>query len=68
MDRGALLDWSRPGTGREMPWRAAAGVRPDPYHVWLSEIMLQQTTVTGRPYSANSVARFPAVQDAGGGG
>jgi A/G-specific adenine glycosylase len=30
---------------RVLPWRAAAGERPDPYRVWLSEIMLQQTTV-----------------------
>ncbi len=30
---------------RHLPWRADPGVRPDPYHVWLSEIMLQQTTV-----------------------
>ena len=31
---------------RDLPWRAAAGETPDPYRVWLSEIMLQQTTVT----------------------
>jgi A/G-specific adenine glycosylase len=30
---------------RELPWRAPRGKRADPYHVWLSEIMLQQTTV-----------------------
>ena len=30
---------------RELPWRAKAGEAPDPYRVWLSEIMLQQTTV-----------------------
>ena len=30
---------------RELPWRAAPGEQPDPYRVWLSEIMLQQTTV-----------------------
>jgi adenine-specific DNA glycosylase len=30
---------------RVLPWRAAAGERPDPYRVWLSEIMLQQTTI-----------------------
>ncbi|HEY4943865.1 MAG TPA: A/G-specific adenine glycosylase [Rhizomicrobium sp.] len=30
---------------RELPWRARAGRKADPYHVWLSEIMLQQTTV-----------------------
>jgi A/G-specific adenine glycosylase len=30
---------------RVLPWRALPGERPDPYRVWLSEIMLQQTTV-----------------------
>ena len=30
---------------RDLPWRAAPGETPDPYRVWLSEIMLQQTTV-----------------------
>ena len=30
---------------RILPWRAASGISPDPYRVWLSEIMLQQTTV-----------------------
>ena len=30
---------------RTLPWRARPGERPDPYRVWLSEIMLQQTTV-----------------------
>ena len=33
---------------RAMPWRALPGVTADPYHVWLSEIMLQQTTVAVR--------------------
>ena len=34
-----------------VPWQAAAGSQPDPYRVWLSEIMLQQTTVaTVGPY------------------
>ena len=30
---------------RDLPWRAPAGERTEPYRVWLSEIMLQQTTV-----------------------
>ncbi|MEC8565939.1 MAG: A/G-specific adenine glycosylase, partial [Pseudomonadota bacterium] len=30
---------------RVLAWRALPGQKPDPYHVWLSEIMLQQTTV-----------------------
>ena len=45
-----------------MPWRAAPGQHPDPYRVWLSEIMLQQTTVaTVGPYFDRFVARFPDI-------
>lgn len=45
-----------------MPWRAAPGEVPDPYRVWLSEIMLQQTTVaTVGPYFDRFLARFPTV-------
>lgn len=48
---------------RVMPWRAAKGVRPDPYHVWLSEIMLQQTTVvTVGPYFMKFVNKWPTVE------
>lgn len=48
---------------RELPWRALAGERADPYRVWLSEIMLQQTTVQAvKPYFAAFLARFPDVQ------
>ena len=48
---------------RELPWRAQAGERADPYRVWLSEIMLQQTTVQAvKPYFAAFLARFPDVQ------
>jgi A/G-specific adenine glycosylase len=47
---------------RDLPWRAPLGARPDPYRVWLSEIMLQQTTVaTVRPYFDRFVARWPDV-------
>lgn len=46
-----------------MPWRALPGQKPDPYHVWLSEIMLQQTTVvTVHVYFLRFIARFPSVQ------
>jgi A/G-specific adenine glycosylase len=49
---------------RVMPWRAAAGDVIDPYRVWLSEIMLQQTTVaTVGPYFERFVARWPTVRD-----
>jgi A/G-specific adenine glycosylase len=47
---------------RNLPWRAPAGARPDPYRVWLSEIMLQQTTVaTVGPYFDRFVARWPDI-------
>jgi A/G-specific adenine glycosylase len=47
---------------RDLPWRARPGERPDPYRVWLSEIMLQQTTVAAvRPYFAAFLERFPNV-------
>ncbi len=45
-----------------MPWRAPPGKRADPYRVWLSEIMLQQTTVpTVGPYFDRFVTRWPDV-------
>ncbi len=48
---------------RRLPWRAEPGETPDPYRVWLSEIMLQQTTVTAViPYYDRFVSRFPTVQ------
>ncbi|MDE2377089.1 A/G-specific adenine glycosylase [Bradyrhizobium sp.] len=47
---------------RRLPWRAEAGETPDPYRVWLSEIMLQQTTVKAvGPYFEKFVARWPDV-------
>ena len=46
-----------------MPWRAKPGEPADPYRVWLSEIMLQQTNVaTVIPYFERFVRRFPDVQ------
>ncbi len=45
---------------RALPWRALPGEVPDPYRVWLSEVMLQQTTVAAvRPRFAAWVARWP---------
>jgi A/G-specific adenine glycosylase len=47
---------------RRLPWRAAPGEIADPYRVWLSEIMLQQTTVKAvGPYFEKFVARWPDV-------
>ena len=52
---------------RVLPWRTRKGERADPYRVWLSEIMLQQTTVKAvAPYYARFLARFPAVTDLAG--
>jgi A/G-specific adenine glycosylase len=49
---------------RDLPWRAAPGERPDPYAVWLSEIMLQQTTVAAvRGYFLKFLALWPRVED-----
>ncbi|MEL6450532.1 MAG: A/G-specific adenine glycosylase [Pseudomonadota bacterium] len=54
---------------RAMPWRVPpadkrAGVRPDPYAVWMSEIMLQQTTVAAvTAYFQRFIARWPTVAD-----
>jgi A/G-specific adenine glycosylase len=49
---------------RDLPWRAQPGESADPYHVWLSEIMLQQTTVaTVEPYFRAFIARWPTVGD-----
>lgn len=62
-----LLEWYD-RYARALPWRVgprarAAGVAPDPYHVWLSEIMLQQTTVAAvKPYYETFTARWPTVQ------
>ena len=47
---------------RRLPWRALPGKVPDPYRVWLSEIMLQQTTVAAViPYYRTFLTRFPTV-------
>ena len=58
--------------GRALPWRIrpedrARGVVPDPYAVWLSEIMLQQTTVAhATPYWTKFLSEFPTVSDLAG--
>src|SRR5262245_64074131 len=57
----ALLAWYDRHR-RVLPWRAAAGETANPYRVWLSEIMLQQTTVKAvAPYFLRFVARWPDV-------
>ena len=62
-----LLNWYDTNA-REMPWRISpsdriAGVTPDPYHVWLSEIMLQQTTVaTVKSYFNKFISKWPTLE------
>lgn len=49
---------------RRLPWRAEPGEAIDPYRVWLSEIMLQQTTVAAvAPYFLRFIERWPTIRD-----
>jgi A/G-specific adenine glycosylase len=60
--RRALLRWYDVDR-RDLPWRAAHGEAPDPYRVWLSEVMLQQTRVeTVRDYYRRWLERFPTLE------
>ncbi len=57
-----LLDWYG-HHARVLPWRSRPGEVPDPYRVWLSEIMLQQTTVQAvKAYFAKFVSNWPSVE------
>ncbi|WP_157220034.1 A/G-specific adenine glycosylase [Flavisphingomonas formosensis] len=62
-DSTALLAWYD-RHARTLPWRAAPGASPpEPYRVWLSEVMLQQTTVAAvKPYFALFTSRWPTVE------
>ena len=68
MITSALLEWYDIHA-REMPWRVMpadrkSGIRPDPYVVWLSEVMLQQTTVAAvREYHQKFTRLWPTVTD-----
>jgi A/G-specific adenine glycosylase len=58
-----LLRWYD-GHRRRLPWRAEPGEKADPYRVWLSEIMLQQTTVAAvKPYFEAFLDRWPSAGD-----
>ncbi len=65
-EAGRLLDWYD-RHARALPWRvppadSRRGIRPDPYLVWLSEVMLQQTTVVAvAPYFRDFIGRWPSV-------
>ena len=65
MDRAAslLLDWYD-SHARSFPWRSPPGeAAPDPYRVWLSEVMLQQTTTAAvAPYFAKFAQTWPTVE------
>lgn len=63
--RADLLNWYD-ANARALPWRAAphSGRRTDPYFVWLSEVMLQQTTVPhAAPYFRKFTTTWPSVRD-----
>lgn len=66
--RTALMRWYD-SQGRTLPWRVrpedrASGITADPYAVWLSEVMLQQTTIPhGTPYWFKFLNLYPKVED-----
>ena len=59
-----LLDWFATYGRHDLPWQQHQTNTPNPYIVWLSEVMLQQTQVTTvLPYFARFMTSFPTVQD-----
>ena len=68
IDAEAVLAWYD-RHARDLPWRVAPadrahGVKPDPYKVWLSEVMLQQTTVAAvKSYFLRFIGLWPTVHD-----
>ena len=61
--RSEMLSWYDMHA-RVLPWRSKPNERPDPYHVWLSEVMLQQTTVQAViPYFEKFISIWPTVHD-----
>ena len=63
-----LLDWYDKNA-RDLPWRippieSVTGIKPNPYHTWLSEIMLQQTKVeTVKSYYEFFIFKWPTIMD-----
>ena len=54
----ALIDWQKRHGRRDLPWQGTS----DPYRIWLSEVMLQQTQVSAViPYYQRFLRRFPGV-------
>lgn len=68
IDSAAALAWYD-SHARELPWRVSPadrqrGIRPDPYRIWLSEVMLQQTTVAAvKAYFLRFTSLWPRVED-----
>jgi A/G-specific adenine glycosylase len=68
IDAAAILAWYD-DHARDLPWRVspadrAGGVKPDPYRIWLSEVMLQQTTVAAvKTYFLRFTSLWPSVHD-----
>jgi len=68
IDAAAILAWYD-DHARDLPWRVspadrARGVKPDPYRIWLSEVMLQQTTVAAvKTYFLRFTSLWPSVHD-----
>lgn len=61
--RRAILKWYD-RHGRDLPWRVKGRAHPSPYAVWLSEIMMQQTTIPmGTPYFLAFMERWPTLSD-----
>ena len=62
-ETAVLLEWYSKN-GRALPWRIRGAAHPEPYAVWVSEVMLQQTTVkTVIPYFERWMKRFPASRE-----
>lgn len=56
----SLLSWNTKANTRQMPWKA----EKDPYRIWLSEIILQQTRVEqGLPYYLRFIEKYPTIRD-----
>lgn len=62
--RGKMLEWYDRHGRTTIPWRVPKGHIRDPYHVWLSEIMCQQTTVQAvAPYFLKFIHLWPSISD-----
>ena len=59
----AIISWQKQHGRHDLPWQTKLNQAPDPYAIWVSEIMLQQTQVAAViGYYANFMARFPNIQ------